>query len=69
MLLPSMFDLLGRLRDDRNFYAAPATELRIDLPGPHVRVAVDGVIVALEPPLHYRVRPRALHVVVPDAKP
>jgi diacylglycerol kinase family enzyme len=35
-----------------------------------VRVAFDGEIEVMEAPLHYRVRSRALRVIVPkDAKP
>jgi diacylglycerol kinase family enzyme len=37
----------------------------IDLPHGPAPVALDGEIVAIEPPLHFRVLPRALRVLVP----
>lgn len=33
----------------------------------HIAVAIDGEVVRLTPPLHYRIRPRALPVIVPPA--
>ena len=55
---------LGRLRGADDFEALRTTELRIDTRGP-ARVATDGEIAVLDTPLRYRVRPKALRVVVP----
>lgn len=41
------------------------TELTIDLRAARVRVALDGEVMELAPPLRYRVRPVALRVLVP----
>ena len=57
--------LLGRLDQTRDFEGTTATELRID--GRHKRllVATDGEVTALDLPLRYRIRPRALRVMAP----
>jgi diacylglycerol kinase family enzyme len=57
--------LIGRLRQARDFNALCATELWLDTPSPRVSVALDGEVVHMTPPLHYRVRPRSLNVVLP----
>ena len=57
--------LAGRLRQARDFRAFTATELRIDRPRPQMRIATDGEICRLPVPLHYRIHPRALSVIVP----
>jgi len=41
------------------------TEFRIETRGERARVANDGEIAILPTPLRYRVRPRALRVIVP----
>jgi diacylglycerol kinase family enzyme len=43
-----------------------AREFRIELPGTHVRAAVDGEPVVLEPPLVFTSLPGALRVRIPD---
>ena len=57
--------VLGRLYQGDDFEAATATRLRID--GRHKRllVATDGEVQAMDLPLEYRIRPRALKVLVP----
>ena len=57
--------LAGRLRQARDFRAFVATDLRIDTAHRRLRVATDGEIRQLDTPLHYRIRPRALRVIVP----
>ena len=48
------------------FQIVSGTELRIDTRGPRaIEVALDGEVVKLDLPLHYRSRPRALSVFVP----
>jgi diacylglycerol kinase family enzyme len=41
-------------------------ELRVEMRKRRVDVALDGEVTQMQPPLHYRSRPRALRVVVPD---
>jgi diacylglycerol kinase family enzyme len=55
----------GRLRSSREFEVLRTDELRIETRGQQVRVANDGEISMLGTPLRYRVRPKALRVVVP----
>jgi diacylglycerol kinase family enzyme len=42
------------------------TSLTVGLRSKRVRVAIDGEVLELTPPLRYRVRPAALHVLVPE---
>jgi diacylglycerol kinase family enzyme len=55
----------GRLRQASGFEMLRTTELRIETRGERTRVANDGEIAILPTPLRYRVRPRALRVIVP----
>lgn len=66
LLLLALRALLGRLYAGNDFEAGTTTRLRIDSRR-HKRllVATDGEIQAMELPLEYRIRPRALKVVVP----
>ncbi len=57
--------LFGRLRSSKDFEVLRTDELRIETRGKQVRVATDGEISMLDTPLQYRVRPKALRVVVP----
>jgi diacylglycerol kinase family enzyme len=57
--------LAGRLRD-RDLEATEAKEAWIETRAPHTHVSTDGEVLALEGPLHYRSRPRALKVIVPQ---
>jgi YegS/Rv2252/BmrU family lipid kinase len=57
--------LLGGLRQDRDLLAFAAADLRVDTRRKRVRVALDGEVVVMEPPLYYRVRPAALRVLAP----
>ena len=57
--------LLGR-RQAGDFEILPAGEVWIDAGGARrLRVAIDGEVVSMHAPLHYRTRPKALRVVVP----
>ena len=76
----SLFTLGERERLDRGalqLWTAPgwlpttwedrvAPEFRIELPDTHVRAAIDGEPVLLEPPLVFTSRPGALRVRIPD---
>ncbi len=54
----------GTLRD-RGIDVLRTTELVIESRQRALHVLVDGEMRLLEPPLHYRIRPRALRVIVP----
>jgi YegS/Rv2252/BmrU family lipid kinase len=58
--------LLGRLRNDKDFLAMCTEEVTIETRRKHLRAAFDGEVDVLETPLHYRVRPGALRVIVPE---
>lgn len=60
---------LGRLDQERDFRMRTATEVEIRARSGRLRVSVDGEVVALRPPLLYRIRPKALQVLAPDPKP
>lgn len=58
--------LLGGLHQEKDFLALCTQEIWIETKHKRVRVALDGEVQAMEPPLHYRVRPKELRVLVPD---
>jgi diacylglycerol kinase family enzyme len=55
--------LLGRLKQARDFEAMPATEILIESRHRRLRVATDGEITFMTPPLRYRIRPGVLPVI------
>ena len=57
--------LLGQLDQARDFEGTTAGELRIDSRHKRLLVATDGEVAALDLPLRYRIRPRALRVMAP----
>lgn len=57
--------LLGGLRQEKDFLAFAAQDVWIGTQHKRVRVALDGEVTIMEPPLHYRVRPGALRVLAP----
>jgi YegS/Rv2252/BmrU family lipid kinase len=57
--------LFGGLRQEKDFIALCTKEVWIGTKHKRVRVALDGEVLVMEPPLHYRVRPRALRVLAP----
>jgi YegS/Rv2252/BmrU family lipid kinase len=57
--------VFGRLRDDKDFLALHSNEVKIHTRHRRLRVAFDGEIEVMQPPLQYRVRTRALRVIVP----
>lgn len=57
--------LFGKLRDEKDFDAIETTGLKILTSGKHARISADGEIDLLAIPLEYRIRPKALQVVVP----
>jgi diacylglycerol kinase family enzyme len=58
--------LFGRLHQHKDFNALCATELTIESDRPLVSVALDGEVEQFKPPLHYRIRPRHLNVMLPS---
>lgn len=58
--------LIGRARMHHTLECFATEALRVDTPGsPRLRVAFDGEVTSMATPLRYRVRPRALKVIVP----
>jgi diacylglycerol kinase family enzyme len=57
--------LAGRLDDSRDFQGLGLKELRVEDRRRLLEVAFDGEVCHLPPPLVYRIRPRALRVMVP----
>jgi diacylglycerol kinase family enzyme len=66
MLRLALRALIRRLRQDRDFNALCATELWIQTGRSSISVAADGEVLRLTPPLHYRIRPKVLNVILPD---
>ncbi|HYN86014.1 MAG TPA: diacylglycerol kinase family protein [Pyrinomonadaceae bacterium] len=66
LLLLAVRALAGRLREAKDFDALTAKEIWIETRRPRrMRVATDGEVTIMRTPLHYRIRPRALRVIVP----
>ncbi|MFY9554500.1 MAG: sphingosine kinase, partial [Blastocatellia bacterium] len=57
--------LLGRLRDAGDLETMTTNETRVETRRRLVRVATDGEVALMPSPLHYRIRPGALRVLVP----
>jgi diacylglycerol kinase family enzyme len=60
--------LLGRLEQARDFDALVAGAIDIESRRQRLRVATDGEITVMTPPLHYRIRPASLLVVAAPAQ-
>ncbi|HYE35890.1 diacylglycerol kinase family protein [Methylocaldum sp.] len=57
---------LGSLRKDKDFDMLRTREIIIDTKHSQLRVATDGEVAIMQTPLHYRIRPGALRVMVPN---
>lgn len=57
--------LFRRLRRNHDFAILPAHEVWIETRHRHIAVALDGEVVRMKPPLHYRIRAGALRVIGP----
>jgi YegS/Rv2252/BmrU family lipid kinase len=57
--------LAGRLKD-QDLEATEAKEAWIETGSRHVHVSTDGEVLTMEGPLHYKSRPQALKVIVPQ---
>lgn len=58
--------LFKRLRNDSDFLEASAPEIWIHTRHRRLRVALDGEVRVLKPPLHYRILPQSMRVIVPS---
>jgi diacylglycerol kinase family enzyme len=65
LLTLALHALFGRLRQAEDFTALSATALRVESRRKRLLVATDGEISLMHTPLEFRIRPRALHVIVP----
>jgi diacylglycerol kinase family enzyme len=61
--------ILGRLDAVRDFEALTTGEVIVRLRQRELKVAVDGEVESMRSPLRFRVRPRALRVIVPAPEP
>jgi diacylglycerol kinase family enzyme len=59
--------LFRRLRQEQDFELVTGPAFTIDTSASCLRVATDGEVCMMETPLRYRIRPRALRVMVPAA--
>ena len=66
LLMLALRALLGRLRQARDFEALTTDEIVIESRHGYLRVAADGELTMMKPPLRYRTRPAALKVVRAD---
>ena len=57
--------LFGKPRSDGDLDAFLTSELWIETRHRSLKVSLDGEVTIQQPPLHYRIRPQALRVVVP----
>ncbi len=58
--------LFGRLKQARDFDALLLTDLVIETRQKQMLVATDGEVTTMTTPLHYRIRPASLRVLVPS---
>lgn len=65
----SLRTLFGRPRTGEDFDAMLVPECRITSRHRALRISLDGEVLRLPPPLHFKVQPRALRVMVPQAEP
>jgi diacylglycerol kinase family enzyme len=57
--------LLHRLRLNHDFVILPAQHLTVQTRRKKIRVALDGEVIQLHPPLHYSIHPGILQVITP----
>ena len=57
--------IFGQLRNDKDFVALRSNEVKIQTAHKRLRIAFDGEIGVIDTPLQYRIRQRALKVIVP----
>jgi diacylglycerol kinase family enzyme len=64
----AMRAFFGRLEPERDFVLARLKSVDISTHRRRLRVALDGESFELHPPLRYRIRPRALRVIVAEPR-
>ena len=69
LLLLALHALTGRLKQARDFDALLATEIVVESRHRALRVATDGEVTVMTPPLRYRIRPAALMVMLAHTDP
>lgn len=67
LILFSLRTLLVKPRPSRDFDAFTTRECWIESRHHALKISLDGEVTILRPPLHYRIRPRSLRVMVPAA--
>ncbi|MBV8623271.1 MAG: diacylglycerol kinase family lipid kinase [Herbaspirillum sp.] len=65
LLRLALHALFGRLEQAHDFDVLSATEIHIETHRKRMRVATDGEVLIMQTPLHYRIRPASLEVIVP----
>jgi diacylglycerol kinase family enzyme len=65
LVLLAVRALLKRLEQDEDFEVLTGNEFVISTRDPRIRVAADGEVFMMDTPLHYRILPKALRVMVP----
>jgi diacylglycerol kinase family enzyme len=60
--------LRGRLREAHDFDLLTAESVTVETPQPSLRVALDGEVFEIQPPLRYRIRRGALQLIVPPGR-
>jgi diacylglycerol kinase family enzyme len=68
LLRMALRGLFGRLDQARDFEAMTLPSVTVDTPKKTLRIALDGEVTRLAPPLHFRVLPGALRVIAPPAQ-
>ena len=66
LLKLALMALLGRLHDAGDLEVFNAPELLVETHRRRIRVATDGEVTEMDMPLRFRIRPRALRVLVPN---
>ncbi|MGQ0661450.1 diacylglycerol/lipid kinase family protein [Sphingosinicella sp.] len=61
--------LIGRLDQQRDFVTIYADRATISSDRPHLTISADGETFTMETPLEYRIRPKALRLIVPAPAP
>jgi diacylglycerol kinase family enzyme len=69
LLRLALLALAGQLDRAEDFQASCASEIRVESRRRMLRLALDGEVLRLEPPLVYRVLPRALPVLAHGPRP
>jgi diacylglycerol kinase family enzyme len=63
----SLSALLGRLQKDKDYDKVQSPELWIRSRGRGVHISLDGEVLHMASALHFRIRPKALRVLVPES--